>query len=143
MARLIIKIDDPDFTKICEEIWNDHGEAVIGEDGKEYPNPEVLAEELGERSPTLKEQIQRIMYHEQFKRTARMAGYESPEEFNDFNVNDEPEEPLSGYELTEMEEEIISNQEPNTGANEVKAEEVTEKTGDTGETSNVSPEEPV
>lgn len=78
-------------------------EALLDDDGKEILNPMPLEvkEDLG-RPPTLKEQICRILKGERMKALLEQQGYESFEEADDFDVPDEPEEPISGYEVKDM-----------------------------------------
>lgn len=79
--------------------------SLIGlEDGREYPNPKKLVLTGISRPPTLKEQIQRVLRTE-LSRQADEQGFETFEESQDFDIEEESE-PLSGYELNEMVEEV-------------------------------------
>lgn len=79
--------------------------SLIGiEDGKEYPNPTKNVLTGISRPPTLKEQIQRVLRNE-LSRQVQAQGYETFEESQDFDIEDDAE-PLSGYEISEMVEEV-------------------------------------
>lgn len=70
----------------------------------EYPDPTPVEMPLGfKRPPTLQEEIQRII-RQQMSMQAEEAGFESFEEADDFEVDEDPD-PLSPYEVTEMQEE--------------------------------------
>lgn len=73
--------------------------------GKEIFNPEPMYDNLRPERDTIQEQIQRIVKME-LSRNAMNQGYESFDEANDFDVPDEDPEPLSGYEVREMKEEL-------------------------------------
>lgn len=106
MARkLVVKI--PDGTDLLEMI-----ESFMTPEGKEIPSNAKRFIETSERPPTLKEQVMRIMADSQLRQQFEKHGFESIEDANDFEIEDEPSEPLSGYEIPEMEEEtpaVIDN----------------------------------
>lgn len=71
---------------------------------KEYPDPTPVEMPLGfKRPPTLQEEIQRII-RVQMSQQARAEGFETFEEADDFAVDEDPD-PLSAYEVMEMEAE--------------------------------------
>lgn len=71
---------------------------------KEYPDPTPVEVPLGfKRPPTLQEEIQRII-RAQLSEHAQSRGFETFEEADDFNIDEDPD-PLSPYEVTEMQQE--------------------------------------
>ena len=71
-------------------------------DGKEKLSPvpkEPIIEDFS-RPPTLEERISRLMHYERQKmaRMQDMSGYETPEEADDFDIEDDPIDLSSPYE---------------------------------------------
>lgn len=84
---------------------------MIGEDGKEYPNPNPLFVDVGPKRLSLQDQIKRIL-HSELSREAYDQGFETFEESQDFDVPDEDPEPLSGFEVEEMVPETVEQELP-------------------------------
>lgn len=81
----------------------------------EYPDPTPVEMPLGfKRPPTLQEEIQRLI-RVQMSQAAQDSGMETFEEADDFEVDEDPD-PLSPYEVMEMEPEAITAQETLSGA---------------------------
>ncbi len=76
--------------------------AKLDDKGHELLNPEPMFLEATPSPPTLKDQIQRVLKYELAKR-ADMKGFETFEEADDFDMPEE--DPISQYEIKEMEEE--------------------------------------
>lgn len=79
--------------------------AVIDEEGREWGNPIPVSVDVTPRPLTIKEQIKRLLRVELAAR-AEAQDAESFEEANDFEVEEEDGEPLSGYEVVDMVEEV-------------------------------------
>lgn len=103
-------------TKELADSLIENNRAILTKDGKELLNPVPLNENIHlERPPSLKEQIQRVI-REGISPLAEEHGEESFEEFNDFDIDDgfEVDEPLSGYEVQELQEEFLAVPEDQT-----------------------------
>lgn len=72
----------------------------LSADGRfEIPDPVPVGVPLGYRpSPTLRDTIERIMMNHQLAVLADMEGFDSPEEAEDFLLEDDPLDPLTPYE---------------------------------------------
>lgn len=80
----------------------------------EFPDPTPVEMPLGfSRPPTLQEEIQRII-RIQMSQQAQAEGFESFEEADDFDVDEDPD-PLSPYEVSEMQQEAIFPKETDNG----------------------------
>lgn len=74
-------------------------------DGIEFLNPTPVAIPIGmERPPSLKEQIQRVLRTE-LSMQAAAQGEETFEEADDFDVPEDDPDPVSPYEMNEMQYE--------------------------------------
>lgn len=131
MARIIYKYDRlPTESEIRElEV------ALLMDDGREYPSDKKKVVVADDAPNTLQEQIERIIGSYIFQQNMHKQGYETPDEFEDFEIDET--DPLSGYEVQEMVEEYIP-EEINSGneqKNDMKAEpessESNEKSEDT------------
>lgn len=81
----------------------------------EFPDPTPVEMPLGfKRPPSLQEEIQRLI-RVQMSQLAQEDGYESFEEADDFEVDEDPD-PLSPYEVVEMQPEAITASETLSGA---------------------------
>lgn len=78
--------------------------ALMTVDGKEILNPKPMYVDVTPGPVSLKEQIQRLLRYELSAR-ADAQGFESFEEANDLEFP-EDEEPLSGYEVYDMVDEV-------------------------------------
>lgn len=68
------------------------------------PTPRTLPVGYKARSgPTLHERIRQQLNQERTLERMRAAGIETPEEANDFEVEDDPSEPLTQHELADFE----------------------------------------
>lgn len=74
--------------------------STLDADGRlEYPDPTPMGVPLGYRpSPTLRDTIERIMMNHQLAVLADMEGFDSPAEADDFEIEDDPLDPLTPYE---------------------------------------------
>lgn len=92
-------------------------------DGKFYPDPTPVEVPLGfKRPPSIQEMI-RSYVRTALSERAAAEGRETFEEAMDFEVDDDPDVgPLSGYELTEMQEEMTPEQEEAEFAEKVRLE---------------------
>lgn len=80
--------------------------AYLNDKGQEVVDSTPLEIPLGmKRPPTMQEQIQRILAGERAQRYMQEHDLETPEEADDFDIDDDPE-PVSQYEFHEMIEEI-------------------------------------
>lgn len=105
--------------------------AELDSNGRELLNPVPVNTNIDLEKPlSMQEQIERLM-RGHLSMQAQAQGHETFEEANDFDIDDEfMNEPLSGYEVQELEEEYITSQ-PNAPedqnlqpeANEVPTEE--------------------
>lgn len=83
--------------KIYEKFSRDTGEAIHDVNGYEVPDPVPMAPPVGyKEQPTLREQMRAMIAEASHQ--AEMAGFESEEEANDFDVGDDFE-PTSAAEL--------------------------------------------
>lgn len=81
-------------------------------DGREVLNPLPMTVDVTPRPPTLQEQIQRLLRVE-LAAQAKSQGYETFEESVDFDIEDDEEAILSGFEVKEMiEEEPVEDPGP-------------------------------
>lgn len=94
--------------KLKNAFWRDRTGAY------EKPDPKPLAIPVGFRKPiTLEERMKRLLQDDALRRYALQSGIDTPEEFDDFGDDDDPELPKSGYE-------VVSN--PTTGREMTRAE---------------------
>lgn len=83
--------------RVFSKFSHDTGEQVHDDNGYEIPDPTPIAPPVGyKEQPTLREQMRAMIAEHQHQ--IEMAGYESEEEANDFDVGDDFE-PTSGAEL--------------------------------------------
>lgn len=93
------------ISEITVELLKELTSSLIGiEDGKEYPSPKRRVLTGISRPATLKEQIQRVLRTE-LSRQVQNQGFETFDESQDFEIEEE-NEPLSGYEVNDMVEEV-------------------------------------
>lgn len=71
----------------------------IGRDGLEYPDPVPMAPPVGyDAPPDLVTMIRTMIKGEQIRQRADEAGMETFEEADDFEIYDDPDDPLTDYE---------------------------------------------
>lgn len=71
----------------------------IGRDGKEYPDPVPMAPPVGFVAPEdLMSMIKRMVRNEQLMAIADKEGFDTFEEAEDFEIEDDPLDPLTPYE---------------------------------------------
>lgn len=71
----------------------------IKADGKEYPDPVPAAPPVGYQDPPdLMTTIRRMVHSELFNQAFADAGMETFEEADDFDIDDDPMDPLTDYE---------------------------------------------
>lgn len=71
----------------------------IGRDGKEYPDPVPTAPPIGYEQPMdLMTMIRTMIKSEELRRAAEEQGFETFDEADDFEVDDDPPDPLTDYE---------------------------------------------
>lgn len=94
--------DDVVFDRMKEAGWTDDpldGKSVMLDDGRELPNPIPIAPPIGFRAePSIIDLINQQIAN----RAILLAGeleVDSPEDMEDFDLDDEPPEPRSVYEL--------------------------------------------
>lgn len=86
------------MAKVRGEVLNDKtGE--VRDPNLEYPDPTPVALPVGfRRPPTLAETVRKLVRSEELRRAAEVAGFESAEEADDFDVDDDTYDPKSPYE---------------------------------------------
>lgn len=73
--------------------------AGIGKDGKEYGDPVPMAPPVGfAPPPDLMQMIKRMVRNEQLMAIADKEGFDTFEEAEDFEIEDDPLDPLTPYE---------------------------------------------
>lgn len=92
---------DPNM--IIQAQWHpETGEQVasaIGKDGKEYPDPVPIAPPLDYAPPPdLMTMIKTMIFSERMKQLADQEDFDSIEEADDFDIEDDPADPLTPYE---------------------------------------------
>lgn len=97
----------PPAEEFCTKPYYD-GDGVqvasgIGTDGKEYPDPVPFSVPIGYTAPPDLMQMIRTMVHSEMAQTIlRDAGIETIEEADDFEIEDDPLDPLTPYEKVFM-----------------------------------------
>lgn len=93
---------DPRDAMTAATFHQETGEQVassIGKDGKEYPDPVPIAPPLDYvPPPDIMSMIRTMIMSERLKEKLREEGYETPEEADDFDIDDDPLDPLTPYE---------------------------------------------
>lgn len=82
------------LVRLAEEL----GRAVIGPDGREYVSAKPVAAPVGFRVPRSTVELMRDMIRREMSAAAEASGFESWEEADDFEVDDDPLDPLTPYE---------------------------------------------
>ena len=73
--------------------------AGIGLDGKEYGDPLPMAPPVGyQQPPDLMQMIKSMIQSERFAQEVDAQGFDTPEEADDFDIEDDPSDPLTPYE---------------------------------------------
>lgn len=73
--------------------------ASIGKDGKEYPDPVPIAPPLNYTPPPdLMTMIRTMVQSERLRHELLQQGFETEEEADDFDIEDDPIDPLTPYE---------------------------------------------
>lgn len=73
--------------------------SAIGKDGREYPDPLPLAPPVGFHAPDdLMTTIKKMVHHEEFNRRLDEEGFDTFEDAGDFDVIDDPPDPLTPHE---------------------------------------------
>lgn len=86
----------------------------IGVDGKEYPDPVPMAPPIGYTAPpNIMDMIRSMVRSEELKRKLDAEGFETFEEADDFDIEDDPLDPLTPYEKIFYPEEERSAPGPN------------------------------
>lgn len=71
----------------------------IGSDGKEYPDPVPMAPPVGYSAPPdLMTMIRSMIKSEEIRRKLDEDGFETFEEADDFDIEDDPLDPMTAYE---------------------------------------------
>lgn len=71
----------------------------IDDDGNELPDPVPMSPPVGyRREPTLGEMIQQFVRSEQLRAQAEAEGFDTFEEADDFDIPDDPLDPLTPWE---------------------------------------------
>lgn len=114
MGKKIVKDDsipgvviEPPIEEYCNKpTFDEDGVQVtsgIGKDGKEYPDPVPLAPPVDYvPPPDLMQMIRTMIHSERLKQEAEAAGWETFDEADDFDVEDDPLDPLTDYERVFM-----------------------------------------
>lgn len=93
----------------------------IGKDGKEYPDPVPMSPPVGYEPPsTLEMLIESVIHRRDFMQALRNADVETPEEADDFDV-DEDEDPRFPETLYEMYFEAKSKRAAQQAARQAEA----------------------
>lgn len=72
----------------------------IGRDGKEYPDPVPMAPPVGYSAPPdLMQMIRTMVHSEMANRVIDEAGWDTFDEAGDFDIADDPLEPLTPWEM--------------------------------------------
>lgn len=92
----------PEIIFTTPEVINEHGEQVssaIGRDGKEYPDPVPMAPPVGyTQPPDIMTMIRTMIQSEQVRQRLAQEDMETFEEADDFDIEDDPVDPLTEYE---------------------------------------------
>ena len=117
--------------------------AELDENGSELLNPTPVNTNIELEKPlSMQEQIERLMKGK-LSQQAWLQGEETFEEANDFDVDDEfINEPLSGYEVQELEEEYITTQPNAPESSEPSTEVPTEVSEETAADNSAASEPP-
>lgn len=84
--------------KFYEKFSPETGERIHDEAGREIPDPTPVAPAIGHKSgPTLREQMRAMIA--ELNAEAAAAGFETLDEADDFDIPDDPEAPVTDYEL--------------------------------------------
>lgn len=87
-----------DKIKRISELFNHKGKR-LDDMGREIPSDIPMEPPLGYvQAPSLMEQIQQMVRGERLRAEAEAAGFETFEESDDFDIPDDPLEPLTAYE---------------------------------------------
>ena len=97
----LLKPDPRDYMTAAT-FHEETGEQVnssVGQDGKEYPDPVPMAPPIDYiPPPDLMTMIRTMIHHERFQQLAKEEGWETPDEADDFEIDDDPLDPLTPYE---------------------------------------------
>lgn len=130
MSRRIYTIEE--YDEMLPEAIEELKEALLLENGKIVTGGKKEFIE-GDKSPTtLKEQVERIIGSYLFQYDAKNRGYETIEEFEDFDIDDEPKNILdipTGIEV----KDLIEESPPDIKKDVVPAEEPAEGTTESPE----------
>lgn len=92
----------PEIIFTTPEVINEFGEQVssaIGRDGKEYPDPIPTAPPVGyTQPPDIMTMIRTMIQSEQVRQRLAQEDMETFEEADDFDIEDDPVDPLTEYE---------------------------------------------
>ncbi|AXH76277.1 MAG: hypothetical protein [Microviridae sp.] len=92
----------PEIQFLVPERLNEFGEQVtsaIGTDGKEYPDPVPTAPPIGyQNPPDLMTMIRTMIHSEALRQELAQQELETFEEADDFDIEDDPVDPLTEYE---------------------------------------------
>lgn len=74
--------------------------------GRELPDPTRVEIPVGFQKPeSIEEKIARAIYTHEWRKRMEDSGFETPEEADDFDVNDDVDLPTTQYELSAMQED--------------------------------------
>lgn len=74
-------------------------EGYLDAKGREMPSSVPIAPPIGyKRTPSLAEQIRAMVVSEKLRQEAMQGGFETFEESDDFDIEDDPADPLTPYE---------------------------------------------
>lgn len=123
-----IPVEAPVEEYCVKPAWDEDGvqaSSGIGVDGKEYPDPVPMAPPVGYNAPPdLMQLIRSMVRSEHLQRLADEQGFDTYEESDDFEVEDDPLDPLTPYEKvfepppTVAAPSPVPEVSPNTGAGE-------------------------
>lgn len=79
------------------------------ENGLERPDPRPVEMPLGfQKPPSIQEMIRRALQSERMRQLQEQRGLETLEDSMDFDIEDEPDLPLTPHEVRDMQEEVIA-----------------------------------
>lgn len=104
MARKIVS--QKQLEMFSEKELKDITLSILHENGMEYPSSKKMFVDIHEGSRnSLREQVNRILNNYLVQKELSKQGYETFDESDDFDIEDEDQDPISPYEITDMIEE--------------------------------------
>jgi len=78
-------------------------EKRLTKEGREKLNPKPMAPQIGyKKAPSIADRVRDMVRSERLKMEAEMAGAETFEEADDFDIPDDPIEPPTPYEMVDL-----------------------------------------